>query len=554
MIRVFFLSAAALVAIAGSGLAAGGAIDGDVTKRSVNVIAIAMFLFFVAATLGLTAWAARRTKSASDFYTAGGGITGFQNGLAIAGDYMSAAAFLGVSGMVFGKGVDGVFYTVGWTVGWPLILFMIAERLRNLGRFTFADVASFRLEQTRIRTLSAFGALTVVIFYLIAQMVGAGKLIQLLFGLEYAYAVILVGVLMMLYVTFGGMLATTWVQITKAVLLLSGCTLLVLLGLKHFGFSPEAMMQAAIDNHAAHEAILSPSSSISDPITATALALALMCGPAGLPHILMRFFTVPDAKEARKSVFYATGFIGYFFMLAVTIGFLAITLVGTNPAYLDEAGKLLGGGNMAAIHLSGEVGGDVFLGFISAVAFATILAVVSGLALSGASAVSHDLYARVIKKGRASDKTEMMVSRMATLVLGVLAIALGLVFENQNIAFMVSLAFGLAASVNFPVLFLSIFWKNMTTRGAFIGGLMGLFSAVGCVVLGPTVWVNVLGFETAIFPWEQYALFSMTAAFGGIWFFSVTDRSERAKLDKAGFPAQFVRSETGLGAAGAVAH
>ncbi|SNX74427.1 cation/acetate symporter [Cereibacter ovatus] len=554
MIRVFFLSAAALVAIAGSGLAAGGAIDGDVTKRSVNVIAIAMFLFFVAATLGLTAWAARRTKSASDFYTAGGGITGFQNGLAIAGDYMSAAAFLGVSGMVFGKGVDGVFYTVGWTVGWPLILFMIAERLRNLGRFTFADVASFRLEQTRIRTLSAFGALTVVIFYLIAQMVGAGKLIQLLFGLEYAYAVILVGVLMMLYVTFGGMLATTWVQITKAVLLLSGCTLLVLLGLKHFGFSPEAMMQAAIDNHAAHEAILSPSSSISDPITAISLALALMCGPAGLPHILMRFFTVPDAKEARKSVFYATGFIGYFFMLAVTIGFLAITLVGTNPAYLDEAGKLLGGGNMAAIHLSGEVGGDVFLGFISAVAFATILAVVSGLALSGASAVSHDLYARVIKKGRASDKTEMMVSRMATLVLGVLAIALGLVFENQNIAFMVSLAFGLAASVNFPVLFLSIFWKNMTTRGAFIGGLMGLFSAVGCVVLGPTVWVNVLGFETAIFPWEQYALFSMTAAFGGIWFFSVTDRSERAKLDKAGFPAQFVRSETGLGAAGAVAH
>ncbi|AXQ95639.1 cation acetate symporter [Cereibacter azotoformans] len=554
MIRIFFLSAAALVAIAGTGLAAGGAIDGDVTKSSVNLIAISMFLFFVAATLVLTAWAARRTKSASDFYTAGGGITGFQNGLAIAGDYMSAAAFLGVSGMVFGKGVDGVFYTVGWTVGWPLILFMIAERLRNLGRYTFADVASFRLEQTRIRTLSAFGALTVVIFYLIAQMVGAGKLIQLLFGLDYAYAVILVGVLMMLYVTFGGMLATTWVQIIKAVLLLSGCTLLVLLGLSHFGFDPEVMMQAAVDNHAAHEAILAPSSSISDPITAISLALALMCGPAGLPHILMRFFTVPDAKEARKSVFYATGFIGYFFMLAVTIGFLAITLVGTNPDYLDAAGALVGGGNMAAIHLSEEVGGDVFLGFISAVAFATILAVVSGLALSGASAVSHDLYARVIKKGAASDKTEMMVSRIATLVLGVLAIGLGLVFENQNIAFMVSLAFGLAASVNFPVLFLSIFWKDMTTRGAFIGGLMGLVSAVACVVLGPTVWVKVLGFETAIFPWEQYALFSMTAAFSGIWFFSVTDRSERARIDRAGYPAQFVRSETGLGAAGALAH
>ncbi|MBK5947035.1 cation acetate symporter [Rhodobacter veldkampii DSM 11550] len=554
MTRIFFMASAAMVVLTGWAMAAGGAIEGEVAKRSVNYIAIGMFLFFVAATLVLTAWAARRTRSASDFYTAGGGITGFQNGLAIAGDYMSAAAFLGVSGMVFGKGVDGIFYTVGWTVGWPLILFMIAERLRNLGKFTFADVASFRFEQTRIRTLSAFGALTVVVFYLIAQMVGAGKLIQLLFGLEYSYAVILVGVLMMLYVTFGGMLATTWVQIVKAVLLLGGCTVLVILGLAQFGFSPEAMMRAALDNHAAHEEILKPSSSISDPIAAVSLALALMCGPAGLPHILMRFFTVPDAKAARKSVFYATGFIGYFFILAVTIGFLAITLVGTNPAYLDGAGKLIGGGNMAAIHLSGEVGGDVFLGFISAVAFATILAVVSGLALSGASAVSHDLYARVIRNGKASDKQEMRVSRIATLMLGVIAIVLGLAFENQNIAFMVGLAFGLAASVNFPVLFLSLFWKGMTTRGAFIGGLIGLVSAVACVVLGPTVWVSVLGFAAPIFPWDQYALFSMSAAFFGIWFFSVTDRSARAALDKAGYPAQFVRSETGLGAAGALAH
>ena len=554
MTRIFFMASAAMVVLTGWAMAAGGAIEGEVAKRSVNYIAIGMFLFFVAATLVLTAWAARRTRSASDFYTAGGGITGFQNGLAIAGDYMSAAAFLGVSGMVFGKGVDGIFYTVGWTVGWPLILFMIAERLRNLGKFTFADVASFRFEQTRIRTLSAFGALTVVVFYLIAQMVGAGKLIQLLFGLEYSYAVILVGVLMMLYVTFGGMLATTWVQIVKAVLLLGGCTVLVILGLAQFGFSPEAMMRAALDNHAAHEEILKPSSSISDPIAAVSLALALMCGPAGLPHILMRFFTVPDAKAARKSVFDATGFIGYFFILAVTIGFLAITLVGTNPAYLDGAGKLIGGGNMAAIHLSGEVGGDVFLGFISAVAFATILAVVSGLALSGASAVSHDLYARVIRNGKASDKQEMRVSRIATLMLGVIAIVLGLAFENQNIAFMVGLAFGLAASVNFPVLFLSLFWKGMTTRGAFIGGLIGLVSAVACVVLGPTVWVSVLGFAAPIFPWDQYALFSMSAAFFGIWFFSVTDRSARAALDKAGYPAQFVRSETGLGAAGALAH
>ncbi len=553
-LTTFLAAFAAASLTATAALAAGDAITGAVDKQPVNVTAIIMFLAFVAGTLGLTYWAARQTRSTSDFYTAGGGITGFQNGLAIAGDYMSAAAFLGLSGMVFGKGVDGIFYTVGWTVGWPLILFMIAERLRNLGRFTFSDITSYRLDQTSIRSLSAFGALTVVIFYLIAQMVGAGKLIQLLFGLEYAYAVVLVGVLMVLYVTFGGMLATTWVQITKAVLLLGGCTVLVLLSLAYFNFDPSALMSAAVANHAAHEKILLPSSSISDPLSAISLGLALMCGPAGLPHILMRFFTVPDATAARKSVFYATGFIAYFFILAVMIGFAAITIVGMNPAFLDTAGKILGGGNMAAIHLSKAVGGDVFLGFISAVAFATILAVVSGLALAGASAVSHDLYAVVIKKGKATGAQEMRVSRIATLFLGVMAIVLGLVFENQNIAFMVGLAFGLAASVNFPVLFMSIFWKNMTSRGALIGGFLGLVSAVAFVVLGPAVWVAVLGFEKPIFPYEQYALFSMVIAFTSIWFFSVTDKSERAKLDKAGFKEQFIRSETGLGAAAASAH
>ncbi|MBX9634181.1 MAG: cation acetate symporter [Magnetospirillum sp.] len=535
-------------------LAAGGAIDGAVQKQATNYMAIAMFIVFVIGTLGITFWASKRTRSASDFYTAGGGITGFQNGLAIAGDYMSAAAFLGVSGMVFGKGVDGVFYTVGWTVGWPLILFMIAERLRNLGKYTFADVASYRLGQTQIRSLAAIGALTVVVFYLIAQMVGAGKLIQLLFGLDYAYAVVLVGVLMMAYVTFGGMLATTWVQIIKACLLLGGCTILVALSLYKFGFNPEVLMTNAVANHKAGAKILAPSSSISDPLTAISLSLALMCGPAGLPHILMRFFTVPDAKEARKSVFFATGFIGYFFILAVMIGFSAITIVGTDPSFLDAAGKIMGGGNMAAIHLSKAVGGDVFLGFISAVAFATILAVVSGLALAGASAVSHDLYARVIKKGQASEREEMLVGRMAVIVLGILAIVLGLLFENQNIAFMVSLAFGLAASVNFPVLFLSIFWSKLTTRGAFIGGFLGLFSAVAFVVLGPAVWVQVLGNKTPVFPYEHYALFSMTIAFTGIWFFSIIDNSERAKIDRAAFNHQRVRSETGLGAAEAVAH
>ena len=533
---------------------AAGAVGGDVTKQPVNVMAILMFLVFVAGTLGITYWAAKRTKSRQDFYAAGGGITGFQNGLAIAGDYMSAAAFLGLSGMVFAKGVDGVFYTVGWTVGWPLILFLIAERLRNLGRYTFADVASYRLQQKPIRSLAATGALSVVIFYLIAQMVGAGKLIQILFGLDYAYAVILVGVLMMLYVTFGGMIATTWVQIIKACLLLSGATILVILSLAYFDFDFGRLMSEAVANSKSGIAILQPSSSIADPLAAISLSLALMCGPAGLPHILMRFFTVPDARAARKSVFYATGFIGYFFILSVTMGFAAITIVGTNPQFLDQAGKLLGGGNMAAIHLSKAVGGDIFLGFISAVAFATILAVVSGLALAGASAVSHDLYANVFKKGNTNEREEILVSRIATLSLGVIAILLGIVFENQNIAFMVVLAFGLAASVNFPVLLLSIFWSGLTTRGALIGGFLGLIAAIAFVVLGPTVWVQILGFATPIFPYEHYALFSMAIAFGGIWFFSITDRSARAEIDKANYRHQFIRSETGLGAEGAVAH
>jgi cation/acetate symporter len=548
------LVAAAALAPSQPALAAGAAMAGEVQKQPVNIMAIGMFLTFVALTLGITYWAAKRTKTTKDFYAAGGGITGFQNGLAIAGDYMSAAAFLGVSGMVFGRGVDGVFYTAGWTVGWPLILFLIAERLRNLGRYTFADVASYRLDQKPIRSLAATGALAVVIFYLIAQMVGAGKLIQLLFGLPYTYAVVLVGVLMMLYVTFGGMIATTWVQIIKAVLLLSGGTLLVLFSLYFFDFDFNRLVGDAVANHAKKETILQPSSSIADPISAISLSLALMCGPAGLPHILMRFFTVPDARAARKSVFFATGFIAYFFVLTVTMGFAAITIVGTNPQYLDAAGKILGGGNMASIHLAQAVGGNVFLGFVSAVAFATILAVVSGLALAGASAVSHDLYANVLRRGKATEREEIRVSRAATLTLGVIAIVLGLLFENQNIAFMVALAFGVAASVNFPVLFLSIFWSRLTTRGAFIGGFLGLFSALACVILGPTVWVNILGFKQAIFPYEHYTLFSMTIAFVSIWLFSVTDTSKRAALDRAGFQAQFVRSETGLGAEGAMAH
>ncbi|MFJ1572183.1 MAG: cation acetate symporter [Pseudomonas shirazensis] len=533
---------------------AADALTGEVQKQPLNMAAILMFLAFVLFTLGITYWASKRNKSASDYYAAGGKITGFQNGLAIAGDYMSAASFLGISALVFTSGYDGLIYSIGFLVGWPIILFLIAERLRNLGKYTFADVASYRLGQKQIRTLSASGSLVVVAFYLIAQMVGAGKLIELLFGLDYHVAVILVGILMCMYVLFGGMLATTWVQIIKAVLLLSGASFMALMVMKHVNFDFNTLFSEAIKVHAKGEAIMSPGGLVKDPISAFSLGLALMFGTAGLPHILMRFFTVSDAKEARKSVLYATGFIGYFYILTFIIGFGAILLVSTNPDFKDAAGALLGGNNMAAVHLADAVGGSIFLGFISAVAFATILAVVAGLTLAGASAVSHDLYASVWRKGKANDKDEIRVSKITTIFLGVLAIGLGILFEKQNIAFMVGLAFSIAASCNFPVLLLSMYWKKLTTRGAMIGGWLGLISAVGLMILGPTIWVQILGHEKAIYPYEYPALFSMLIAFVGIWFFSVTDKSKEAVNERALFFPQFVRSQTGLGASGAVSH
>ena len=543
---------------------AAGAIDGG-SKQATNWVAIGMFIAFVAITLGITYWAARQTASAADFYSAGGGITGFQNGLAIAGDYMSAASFLGISGLVYTSGYDGLIYSVGWLVGWPIVTFLIAEQLRNLGKFTFADVTSFRLAQTEIRILAACGSLVTVAFYLIAQMVGAGKLIQLLFGLEYWIAVVLVGGLMMIYVTFGGMKATTWVQIIKAVLLLSGATFMAGAVLYRFGFSPEALFAKATQVHPKKIAIMEPGSLISNPLSAVSLGLALMFGTAGLPHILMRFFTVKDAESARKSVFYATGFIGYFYILTFIIGFGAITLVSTDPEFLDGSilektksgiAAIKGGSNMAAIHLANAVGGNLFLGFISAVAFATILAVVSGLALAGASSISHDIYAMVIKGGMANEQDEIRVSKIATLFLGVLAIVLGIIFENQNVAFMVGLAFAIAASCNFPVLVTSIFWKGLTTRGAMIGGFLGLISAVVGVILSPAVWEVTLGYPKGSAPvkLDNPALFSMTIAFAGIWLFSILDRSARAKVDQAGFDAQFVRCQTGIGASVASAH
>ena len=512
-----------------------------------NYISIVMFILFVSVTLLITYWASKRSSTAEGFYTAGGNISGLQNGLAISGDFMSAASFLGISGLVYLTGFDGLIYSIGFLIGWPIILLLIAEPLRNLGKYSFADVVSFRLNQRPIRILAACGSLSTVILYLIAQMVGAGKLIEILFGLPYYSAVMIVGGLMILYVTFGGMLATTWVQIIKAILLLFGATIIALLVLFQFNFDLNLFFNEATNIHKKGIAILSPGGLISDPISAVSLGLALMFGTAGLPHILMRFFTVPNAMQARKSVAYATGFIGYFYLLTFIIGFGAIILISNNPAYLDTSNTLIGGNNMAAIHLADAVGGEILLGFISAVAFATILAVVSGLTLAGASAISHDLYANAFLKGKQREKNEMFVSKLATIMLGVLTIYLGIIFQNQNVAFMVGLAFAIAASANFPLLLLSIYWKKLTTRGAVIGGSLGLFSAIIFVILGPVIWVDILENTNPIFPYKYPALFSMTISFVTIWIFCTLDRSERATKEIKKFDSQYFRSQTGIG-------
>ena len=565
------LAGLGLLLASGVALAAGGDF-GQTERQPTNWTAIIMFASFVLATLGITKWAAGRTRSASDFYTGGGGISGFQNGLAIAGDFMSAASFLGITAAVMMTGFDGLIYAIGFIVGWPILTFLLAERVRNLGRFTFADVVGYRFASTPIRGFAASSSLVVVAFYLIAQMVGAGALIQLLFGLEYWIAVVMVGVLMMVYVLFGGMTATTWVQIIKATLLLFGVTFMAVAVLWQYDFNVERLFSSAVqvkaqlaaDGGATSEqaaaigqAIMGPGGFVKDPISAISFGMALMFGTAGLPHILMRFFTVPDAKEARKSVLWATTWIGYFYLLIFIIGFGAITLVLTNPEYLDPAtGILRGGTNMAAVLVGHSVGGNIFMGFISAVAFATILAVVAGLTLSGASAVSHDLYSTVLHKGNPPGGTELRVSRITTLVLGVLAVLLGIAFQKQNVAFMVSLAFAVAASANFPVLIMSLLWKDCTTRGAVVGGFLGLISSVGLTLLSPSVWEDTFGnaVGSAPFPYTSPALFSMVLAFVAIWLFSITDRGARARGERAAFLAQQVRAETGMGASQASDH
>src|SRR5262245_34148968 len=510
----------------------------DTSLGTPTASAVAFFLIIVALTLAVTWWAARRTRSTSEFYAAGRSVRAVDNGLALAGDYMSAASFLGIAGLVALRGYDGMIYATGWLGGWPALMFLLAEPVRNRGKYTFADVVAFRLQQVPVRVAAAFGGILTVLFYTIAQMVGAGNLIRLLFGIQYEWAVTGVGLVMLAYVLFGGMLATTWVQIIKAVLLLFGVTLLTGLVLAQFDFSPTRLYTAVVERYGA--AALEPGGLINDPLDAVSLGLALMLGLLGLPHILMRFYTVPDARAARASVLYATGLIGYFYLIIPIVGFGASALVGR-----ELIAKVDAGGNMAAPLVAEMLGGTPFLGFIAAVAFATILAVVAGLTLAGASALSHDIFVHVVRQGHATEHEQVRVARAATVVFGVLAVLLGVVFKGQNVAFMVGLAFAIACSANFPPLLLSIVWRRFNTAGAVCSIASGAVLSVLLIVLSPTVWVDIFHYPQAIFPLRNPAIVSMPCAVAVAFVVSLMTREPSAE---AMFDDEKLRTYLGVGA------
>ena len=520
---------------------------GPVEQQPVNMTAISMFFLFALSTLLITWWAARRTHSRKEFYAAGGGIPAWQNGFAISGDFMSAATFLGLSSLLFFTGTDGLMLAVGAVASWPVILLLIAERLRNLGRYTFIDVVSFRLAERPITFVAALGSLSTVIFYLVSQLVGAGKLIQLLFGLDYIWAISCVSTLMILYVTFGGMLATTWVQIIKAFLLVIGGTMIAFLIMQHFDFDLNQIFHNAVATHPMGSDLMAPGGWFDDPVSVISLGMTALLGFIGLPHILMRIFTVKDAQTARRSAFYAVSIIGYFNLIMLVIGFGAVSLIMFNTDYQTVAGGLTGGRNMVVLHVTHYLGGDILLGFISAVTFATILAVVSGLTISAAATIAHDLYAKSIKRNKTSEKSELLISRCAVLGIGILAILAGIAFEDQNVIFITNMALAVAGSVNAPALLLSMYWRGLTTRGAAAGCLVGLASSVGLIILGPQVWVDVMGMEKPVFPYAYPTIVSAPLALVTMWLLSVTDKSHRAHEERAAFAEQSIRSETGIG-------
>ena len=510
-----------------------------------NYPAIGSFALFIVATLFITVYAARRTRSRKDFYVAGSSIGGLQNGIAISGDYMSAASFLGLVGLMFIGGFDTIYFIVNLILSWAVVLFLIAEKLRNLGSYTFADAVSVRLAARPIRILAATATLAIAVPYLLAQMVAAGTLVESLFGLSYTQGVLIVGVLMTIYVTFGGMIATTWVQIIKAILLVGGGTILCIGVLVTFDFDINRLGGQAVGAHPQGLAIMQPGLLYPDIVSVISLSLAFIGGTAGLPHVLMRFFTVPDGIQARRSAAWAMGIISYFQFIVLVIGLGAIALVTDNPEFTRGGLDIIGGSNMAAIHLSQVVGGSIFMGFICAVAFATILAVVSGLMLSAATTISHDLFAGVIRKGVCTDAEELRVSRLTVVLLSITGILLAIQFKGQNVAVLATLPLVIAASANFPILLLFMYWKGFTTRGAVAGGYTGLLLAVSLIILGPNVWVNVLGYAEPLFPYAYPTLFSMGACFLFAWLFSITDKSRRAAAEADAFADQLRRSQVG---------
>ena len=514
-------------------------------SRPINTAALLTFMLFMILTLLITSWAARRSRTRSDYYVAGGEIGGVQNGFAIAGDTMSAASFLGLVGLVFVTGFDTLYFIVSLVVSWLVVLIVIAERLRNLGSYTFADALSYRLKAKSIRIMAASCALAIMIPYLLAQLVAAGTLVEALFGLKYYQGVITVGVLMMIYVAFGGMMATTWVQIVKAVLLVGGGSILALGVLRLHGFNINGLLDAAILAHPKGKNLLFPGGLYTDIISAVSLSLAFIGGTAAMPHVLMRFFTVRDAQQARRSAAIAVALIAYFQIVVLIIGLGAIVMLIDNPDYSLGGVDIVGGSNMVGIHLAEMIGGDAFMGFISAVAFATILAVVSGITLSAGATVSHDLVSNVLREDLCSEKEELLISRCTVVLLGVLGMFLAILFEGQNVAILATLPLAIGASTNFPVLLLSMYWGGLTTRGALMGGYAGLFLALSLIFIGPNIWVNVLGHEEPLFPFAYPTLFSMGLNFVLCWLFSVTDKSVRGATERAAFPAQLKQSLLG---------
>lgn len=524
---------------------AGASAQSDSASAEVNTPAIAIFVTFVIATLWISYWASKRTRSSSEFYTAGGHISSGQNGTAIAGDFMSAASFLGISGLIFTAGYDGLILAVGALAGWPVMLILMSERVRNLGKYTITDVASYRLQKRPIRMVASLGTISVIVFYLIAQMVGAGKLVELLFGIPYNVSVSLVGVLVIIYVTAGGMLATTWVQIIKAVLLLSGAALMCVLALAVMDWNLDALFTKAVDVHPKGENILQPGSLFSDPIQAMTISVSMMFGTLGLPHILMRLFTVSDMRAAKKSVFYASVMMGAFYLMTILIGFATIVFVSGEAGYYSD-GKLIGGSNVAAIHLSHALGGNLLMGFMSAVAFSTILAVVAGLTVAGSAAVAHDIYAQHLKKGKPNPRRELLISRVTVIVLCALAVLLGILFQNQNVAFIAVMPMVISASVNFPILILAMYWKGFTTRGAVAGGLVGFVSSLALIIGGPKVWVSIIGAQKPLFPYDYPALFTMSAALITMFVVSKLDNSTSGQQDRANYDQQLRVAELGV--------